>query len=132
MKISIKKLDIKKDHRGWVAEILKLEDLKERKKKFGQIHISTAKPGQTKGKHYHGRKTEWFCVIAGDGILTLIDKTSGDKKQIVIGKSNMVTVKIPPNVWHAIENAGKSEMYLLAYTSESFNPKDPDTYYEKL
>lgn len=132
MKIDIKKLDIKKDHRGWVAEILRQEDLSEKEKKFGQIHISTAKPGQIKGKHYHKRKTEWFCVIAGNGILTLIDKKNGGKKQLVIGKNNMVTVKIPPNTWHAIENTGKSEMYLLAYISEPFNPKNPDTYFEEL
>ena len=44
----------------------------------------------------------------------------------------MSLIKIPPLIWHAIENNGSDDLYLLAYISESFNPKDPDTYYEEL
>lgn len=131
MRIKLKKLDIKADSRGWFAEIIRLEDLGN-KNKFGQIHISTAKPGQTKGKHYHARKTEWFCVLKGKGLLILIDKKTGEKKKINVTEDNMSLIKIPPLIWHAIENNGSDDLYLLAYISESFNPKDPDTYYEEL
>ena len=131
MKIKIRKLDIKKDSRGWFAEIIRLEELG-KNKEFGQIHISVAKPRQTKGKHYHARKTEWFCALKGNGILTLIDKKTGEKKKINIGDDNMLTIKIPPYIWHAIENKGKDDLYLLAYISEPFNPEDPDTYQEDL
>ena len=131
-KVKIKKLDIKKDGRGFVAEIVRLEDLENQSKEFGQIYISTAKPGQIKGKHYHERKTEWFCVIKGKGMLTLIDKKSKKRLEIEMGEDNMVVVQIPPMVWHAIANTEKeTEMYLLAYIDESFNPNDPDTIYEE-
>ena len=130
-KVKIIKLDVKADNRGFVAEIVRDEDLENPNKKFGQIYVTTAKPGQTKGKHYHERKTEWFCVVKGKGLLTLIDKASNDRQEIKMGEDNMVAVQIPPNVWHAIKNTGDNEMYLLAYIDESFNPNDPDTIYEE-
>lgn len=131
--VKIKKLDIKEDSRGWFAEIVRLEDLDNKNKKFGLVYITTAKPGQTKGRHYHTRKVEWFCVIKGLGLLTLIDKTTNERQEIKIGEDNMIAVQIPPNVWHAIANRDKNnDMYLLAYIDEPFNPGDPDTFYEEL
>ncbi len=51
-----------------------------------------------------------------------------EKREMEIGESNMVTVKIPPLITHSIKNIGKDELYLLAYVDEAFNPADPDTY----
>ena len=131
-KVKVKKLEVKQDERGFVAEIVRVEDLINQSKEFGQMYISTANPGQTKGKHYHKRKTEWFCVIKGRGLLTLVDKKSKEKQEIMMGEDNMVAVQIPPMVWHAIVNTEKDiELYLLAYIDESFNPDDPDTIYEE-
>lgn len=130
-KVKVKKLDKKEDNRGFVAEIVRVEDLSDPDKKFGQIYVTTAKPGHTKGKHYHNRKTEWFCVILGNGLLTLVDKKSKEKKEIKMGEDNMVAVEIPPGVWHAISNEEGKDMYLVAHISESFNPEDPDTIYEE-
>lgn len=123
--VTIKNLEVKKDERGWFAEILRADEIEN--PKFGQVYITTAAPGQTKGKHYHTRKTEWFCVVKGNGLLTLIENESGEKQEIEIGEKNMVTVGIPPNVWHAIKNNEKDEMYLIAHISEAYNAGDPDT-----
>lgn len=131
--IKIKKLDIKRDERGWFAEIVRNEDLNDTSKPLGQLYVTTANPGQTKGKHYHTRKTEWFCVIKGQGLLTLIDKTTNERQEIEMGENNMIAVQIPPMVWHAIANRDKdNDMYLLAYIDESYNPNDPDTIREEL
>lgn len=130
-KVKIKRLEKKTDTRGFVAEILRAEDLENPDQRFGQFYVTTALKDQTKGKHYHNRKTEWFCVIKGKGLLTLVDKKTKDKKEIEMGENNMVCVEIPPGVWHAISNTDDSEMYLVAYISESFNPNDPDTFYEE-
>lgn len=128
MRATIKKLDIKKDKRGWLMEVLRLEDISG--KKFGQIFISVAHPGEKKGQHYHKRKTEWYCVIKGKALLTLIDKASGEKDAVEMGEENMIIVKIYPNSHHTIENIGKEDMYLVVYIDEPFNPLDADTYYD--
>lgn len=129
MKNKVKKLEVKKDERGWLAEILTPNDVNN--KPFGLILITTAKPGQEKGKHYHKRKTEWYFVISGKGRLTLTDIVTGDKEEVVIEEDNMNVVEIPPNNFHEIKNIGETDMCLLVYVSEKFNPNDPDTYYER-
>ena len=123
----INKLDVKCDERGWLAEILRKENLRE-KYDFGQILITVAKPGVTKGNHYHKRKHEWFCVVRGRGKLLLKDVTSDERQEVLMGDENMVVVKIPPNVTHAIQNIGDEMLYLLIYIDEPFNQQDPDTF----
>lgn len=125
MGIKVKKLELKKDERGWFAEILRADEVEN--PKLGQIYITVANPGQTKGKHYHTRKTDWFCVVKGKGLLTLVDIKSGDKQEVEMGEDNMITVQIPPGVWHAITNRGDNEMFLLGHIDEPYNPNDPDT-----
>lgn len=128
MKIKVKKLEVKKDHRGWLAEIVQAKDVGIND--FGLILVTTAKPGQKKGGHYHKRKTEWYCVIRGRGLLTLVDNNSKEKEELEIGERNMVLVRIPPLTTHTIKNIGGSELFLLAYVDEAFNEQDPDTYYD--
>jgi len=126
MKIKVKKLEVKKDHRGWLAEIVEGKDVGI--KDFGLILVTTAKPGQTKGGHYHKRKTEWYCVLRGKGLLTLVDNKSNEKTEMEVGEGNMVLVKIAPLITHAIKNIGTDELYLLSYIDEAFDKADPDTY----
>ena len=123
----INNLDIKSDERGWLAEILRKENL-QKEKGFGQIFVTVAKPGVTKGNHYHKRKVEWFSVIRGTGKLLLKDVTSDECHEVLMGDKNMVAVKIPPNVTHAIQNIGDEMLYLLIYIDEPFNQQDPDTF----
>lgn len=123
----INKLDVKNDDRGWLAEILRKENLPE-KNGFGQILVTVAKPGVTKGNHYHKRKEEWYCVIRGTGKVLLKENSSGQYQEVVMGDENMVAVKIPKNVTHAIQNIGNEMLYLLIYIDEPFNPQDPDTF----
>ncbi len=123
----INKLDIKKDERGWLAEILRKENLS-KQKEFGQILITVAKPGVTKGNHYHTNKQEWFCVIRGKGKLILKENSSGINQEIIMGEENMVAVKIPKNVTHSIQNIGNDMLYLLIYIDEPFNVQCPDTF----
>src|SRR3989344_4113572 len=78
---SIIPIDKKTDDRGWLAELIKKSYLK--RKTFGQFFITTAKPGVTKGNHYHTRKQEFFIVIKGVALLTLEDL---DKKSLKITK----------------------------------------------
>lgn len=128
--VTKKKLKIIKDHRGWLVEILRNEDVGI--DLFGQILLTVAKPGQVKGWHYHKRKIEWFCVIKGTGLLTIINNDSKEQKDYVLGKINMSLVKIPPNNTHFIKNIGKEDMFLLIYISEAFFQSDSDTYDMKL
>jgi UDP-2-acetamido-2,6-beta-L-arabino-hexul-4-ose reductase len=120
-------LEVKRDDRGWLAEVLRAAN-GPRSVSLRQIYITVGNAGKTKGKHYHTRKTEWFCVATGEAKLSLRDTRTGEEQSILMGESNMVTVQIPPHVAHAITNTGDTPMYLIVVVNEEFNPQDPDTF----
>lgn len=126
MKLTVKKMQVKKDARGFLIEILRQKDLK--RKMFGHLILSVAHPGQTKGGHFHKRKHEWFCVIKGKALLEVVNNRTGETASVVMGDNAMVLVKIYPHHTHTIKNVGSEDMYLLAYTDEAFHAKDEDTF----
>ena len=129
--IEILDLDKKSDERGWLIEVLGGE-LPEGCEEFGQLHVSVAYPGKVRGNHYHTRKGEWFCVPAGQGLLLLKDQETGETQEVIMGVNNLKTIKIQPGTIHAIKNIGEDDMVLIVYANESFDPEDPDTYYEQI
>lgn len=126
MKVKIVDLKIITDKRGWLAELLKNRDLEN--KKFGQLLITVAKPGATKGGHYHLRKEEWFIVISGRGELKFIDNKTGEEIKMILDEKDLKAVQIPLNTKHWIKNLGEKDLSLLAYCSEEFNSNDTDTF----
>ncbi|QPJ65218.1 MAG: hypothetical protein G3M78_07370 [Candidatus Nitrohelix vancouverensis] len=130
-KYKISDLDKKSDHRGWLIEALGADDL-EAPASFGQIHVSVAYPGKVRGNHYHTRKVEWFCVPTGVGELLLHDLETGEEERVVMGADHLKTVKILPGVVHAIKNTGDTDMALIVYSNEVFDPEDPDTFYQEI
>ena len=116
----------KHDQRGWLVEVLKTGD--RAPVPPGQIYVTAALPGITKGQHYHTRKIEWFCVLQGQGRLVLEEVSSGQRDTIDMTQEKMVTVKIPPGVGHMITNTGRELLLLLVYVNEVFNVNEPDTF----
>jgi UDP-2-acetamido-2,6-beta-L-arabino-hexul-4-ose reductase len=129
--IRVDDLDRKSDERGWLIEVLGGKSL-DASHEFGQIHVSVAYPGKVRGNHYHTRKLEWFNVPTGKGLLRLKDLKTGEEKDIIMGEGDLRTVHIPPGVIHAIKNIGETDMVLIVYANESFDPDDPDTFYEQI
>ena len=120
-------LDVKKDERGWLAEIMRSGTLAGGIR-MSQLFVTVGNPGKTKGKHFHRRKTEWFSVVSGAAKLYLRDTRTGEEKVVPMGEKNMVTVTIPPHVAHAITSDEDRPFYLIVVASEEFDPADPDTY----
>lgn len=48
MKYKVKELQIHSDERGWLVEMLKQNELKE---KIKQVYVATIKPGKIRGNH---------------------------------------------------------------------------------
>lgn len=119
-------LDVKRDERGWLAEVLRTSHLPNGAQ-LSQLYVTVGNPGKTKGKHYHERKTEWFSVVSGTATLYLKDTRTGQEEVVRMGEQNMVTVTIPPFVAHAITGVDTRPFILIVAVSEEFNPRDPDT-----
>ncbi len=94
----------------------------------GEVYLTMGKPGQSKGGHYHPEAVEWFTVIEGNAILKLEDIYSHERMDIEMSLEKAITVFIPNNVAHIVENSGDSDFILLAYTDKLYNPKDTIAY----
>lgn len=130
MKYKVIDLTSKDDERGSLIEIFREPVLGNSFK--GQVFLATAKPGKIRGLHYHKRKTEWYCLLKGNARLTLINNKTKEETVYNMSGKNPQVVQIPPHHFHFIENVGNSEMQLLVYVDEVFNPKSQDTFFEDL
>ena len=111
----------KTDPRGALAEFLKLGG-------HGQIFLSRTAPGVTRGNHYHDLKVEKFAVVEGEAVIRFRNVASGETAEYPVSGTQFRVVDIPPGWTHAIENAGPGELVVLFWSSEPFDPQDPDTY----
>lgn len=118
---------LKKDDRGDLFEWIKSPF-------FGQVFISTTKPGITRGNHYHHTKTEKFMVIRGEGEISFRHVLDTDKEVLTyeVDGNKPQVVEIPPGYTHNITNVGKTEMITLFWANEIFDPEKPDTIFEKV
>jgi len=124
--VRVDPLEVKRDDRGWLTEVLRSSNLSGGAR-MSQLYVTVGNPGKTKGKHYHTRKTEWFSVVSGDAKLFLRDTRTGEETVVPMGDRNLVAVTIPPHVAHAITSDGTAPFYLIVVVSEEFDPSDPDT-----
>jgi UDP-2-acetamido-2,6-beta-L-arabino-hexul-4-ose reductase len=109
------------DARGRFAEFL-------RSQSSGQLSFFTAKPGITRGGHYHHTKLEKFLVVQGSAKLRLRNLISGELVEITAVAERPVVVEPPPGWAHDITNIGNDELIVLLWANEVFNPNAPDTY----
>ena len=108
------------DERGKFAEIIKT-------KESGQFSFFTAKPGITRGGHYHHSKNEKFIVLSGEALFGFRHvqtneyfekKTSGDITEVV---------ETIPGWSHDIKNIGDTELVVMLWANEIFDRELPDT-----
>jgi UDP-2-acetamido-2,6-beta-L-arabino-hexul-4-ose reductase len=115
-------LNKREDPRGALAELLKAPS-------FGQIFVSRTKPGITRGNHYHDTKAEKFCVVEGEALVRFRHIQGKEVTTYRVSGNEFRVVDIPPGYTHSIENIGITDMVVLFWASEPFNPAKPDTYF---
>lgn len=114
-------LEQKTDNRGTLAEFLKSDSL-------GQIFVSRTRPGAVRGNHVHRTKTEKFFVVEGRGVVRFRHILTGEILEYPVSGQDFRVVDIPPGYAHSIQNVGDSELVVLFWASEIFDPMQPDTY----
>ncbi|MBI4508411.1 MAG: SDR family oxidoreductase [Deltaproteobacteria bacterium] len=112
----------KEDARGVLAELF-------RGPSIGQVFVSRTKPGLTRGNHYHDTKTEKFCVLEGEALIRFRRIDGEEVLNYRVSGQELRVVDIPPGYTHSIENVGTTEMVVLFWASERFDPAQPDTCY---
>lgn len=118
-------LTMHEDERGSFTEMM-------RSGAGGQISINIVKPGVVKGNHWHRVKAEKFLVVSGAGVVKFRRVDMDDVLEYPVGGKKPVIVDIPVGYTHSIENTGKSDLVLLMWSSECYDPEHPDTIAEEV
>lgn len=129
--VTVRQLKQIVDDRGWLMEIFR-GDWPEFQK-FGQVYITTCKPGVVKAWHYHKIQTDHFVPIRGNALIGLYDaraesKTRGMLQEVVVREGEPALVKIPPMVYHGFTPMDESEIWVINNPTELYNYKQPDEY----
>jgi dTDP-4-dehydrorhamnose 3,5-epimerase-like enzyme len=114
------------DNRGW---FLKVIDGNEQHNPFGcEVYFTSAKPGESRGGHYHLLANEWFTMIQGKASLKLFDTRSGELFSLDLDCEKPSTVFVPAGIAHIFINCGKEDFLLVAYTDKKYHPEDTIPY----
>lgn len=122
--MDLQKLEVKTDDRGSLVEAFKFPE-------DGQLFYVIASPNETRGNHYHLRKTETFLVVYGSAEMTVKDRTTDDVIKVTLSGGRPMTVKVVPNHTHLITADSEGAIFLV-WVDEQFNPDDPDTFMEEI
>ena len=125
--VELRDLERYEDDRGWLVEFLRRPHVEDVAGAFGQMYMTVAYPGKTKGGHWHRLKTEWFCVVQGRCRARLRCVESGQSTEVILQAERPCVMKVEPGVAHLFENAGEGEMALLIYSDKLFDPEAPDS-----
>jgi len=113
------------DERGMFAEMLKTKD-------SGQFSFFTAKPGVTRGGHYHHSKTEKFLVVQGRAKFGFRNVVTDETHEIITTSKELKIVETVPGWSHDITNIGTEEIIVMLWANEIFDPDNPDTIAHKV
>ena len=121
------------DERGSFTELIKTVNC-------GQISVNVAKPGITKGQHWHNSKWEIFVVVSGHGLIQErkigTDPLTNEPYPVhsfeVTGEQ-MKAVRMLPGYTHNIINLSDTkDLVTIMWANELFDPEHPDTFCEQV
>lgn len=120
------------DARGSFTEFLRTPER-------GQVSVNVSKPGITKGNHWHMSKWEKFLVVSGTASIKL-RKVGCDAEgnpfpvdEYVVSGSDLRVVEMIPGYTHSITNLSDTyDLVTVMWANETFDPENPDTYFEEV
>jgi len=130
--VQVKPLKVIPDDRGRLTEILRADDpIFER---FGQVYVTTAKPGVVKAWHYHKLQADHWVCLAGRALVGLYDRrpdspTRGLANEFWMTPADPFLVKIPVGVYHGFKGADPAqETMIMNVPTVPYNYQTPDEY----
>ena len=114
------------DDRGSFTELLRTE-------KCGQFSVNISKPGITKGQHWHHTKWEFFIVVSGKGLIQQRKVGTEEVLNFEVSGDKIEAIYMLPGYTHNIINLSDTDdLVTVMWANECFDPKKPDTFFEKV
>lgn len=93
---------------------------------FGEVYISTVKPGFVKGWKRHTRMTLNIVVPFGRIRFVLYDDSSKKKKEIILSPDNYNRLTVPPGLWMAFRGEANIESFLVNFANIPHDPAEAE------
>jgi dTDP-4-dehydrorhamnose 3,5-epimerase len=106
-----KKLGFYKDHRGWLCELFRDDEVPTEYQPT-MAYISMTEPGIARGPHEHIDQADYFCFYGPSDFKVYLwdarkdSPTYGHKEVRVVGASDAYALIVPKGVVHAYRNVG--------------------------
>jgi dTDP-4-dehydrorhamnose 3,5-epimerase len=130
--VRIKPLKVIPDERGRLMEVLRADD--DLFEKFGQVYVTTAKPGVVKAWHYHKLQADHWVCLSGRARVGLYDAregspTFGAVNEFLMTPQEPFLLKIPAGVYHGFKGASPDgEAMIMNIPTLPYNYETPDEY----
>jgi dTDP-4-dehydrorhamnose 3,5-epimerase-like enzyme len=97
--------------------------------RMADVHLASTSPGAVRGNHYHLRRREAIVVLPGAKWSLHWDEGEAAAETPVaqhreFDGARAVLVLVSPGASHAVRNDGDSTMWLVAISSESYDPAE--------
>lgn len=129
--VVIKDLVTFSDERGFLIELMRLDDHGMKAADIKQIIASYSYPGMVKGWHIHSRQQDRLICVHGMVKLALYDyrrdsPTYGIVNEIFMGERYPRAVYIPPGIFHGTKNIGTDIAVVIGMPSLLYDPENVD------
>ncbi|BEQ15882.1 dTDP-4-dehydrorhamnose 3,5-epimerase family protein [Desulfoferula mesophila] len=129
--VKVKPLKVIPDGRGRLVEILRADD--EMFQGFGQVYMTTTRPGIVKAWHLHRKQHDHVFCAAGMIRLGIYDDredspTKGQGNEFFIGVHNPLLVQISPGLYHGWKCISTEEALIINTVTHPYDYAEPDEY----
>jgi dTDP-4-dehydrorhamnose 3,5-epimerase-like enzyme len=111
------------DARGFVQKVLTAGQCEGHPPR-GEVYVTSARPGEAKGNHLHGRMGEWFTVIQGEGTVEVCDPATRERISVPLSPAEPRAVYVPAGLAHAVVNHGAGDLICVAWAEAEHDPTD--------
>lgn len=111
------------DERGWFVKTIDGTE-EGMQPEIGEVYVTAAQPGKSKGGDYSISTNKWFTVIEGCGVLKLEDINTKENIILSLDGNTPVTVYVPNMVANIFINKGDIPMVIVAYADKRYDRND--------
>ena len=118
--------DVHEDPRGRLFETVRMNG------GVGQAYMSTTRPGQVRGEHYHLHKFERFFVVSGEAEIQLRRLFTDEVVTFRISGDDPGFVDMPTMWVHNIRNIGSTDLITMFWSDQLLDPANPDQFPQRV
>ncbi len=98
----------------------------------GMAYMSTTRPGQKRGEHYHLHKVERFVVVSGEAEIQLRRLWHDEVVTFRVSGQRPAIVDMPALWVHNIRNVGEGDLVTMFWSDQLLDPDNPDQFPEMI